>query len=81
MRKKISYHLLINCIFRNADWMYCTKKGRKILAKQTGRTRLIIVRMFQEVIYGDMMQIQNDLHEFVIFLKPKNFTDSNVYFF
>lgn len=58
--------------------MYCTKKGRKILAKQTERTRLIITRMFPDVKYGDISQVQNDLHEFVIYLKPKNFKDSNV---
>lgn len=58
--------------------MYCTKKGRKILLKQIGRTRLIVIRMFTNSTYGNMTQIQDDLHEFVVGLKPKKFTDSHV---
>uniref|UniRef100_A0A915CRL1 Methyltransferase type 11 domain-containing protein n=1 Tax=Ditylenchus dipsaci TaxID=166011 RepID=A0A915CRL1_9BILA len=75
-----TYAVFIVPLGRESDWVFATKKGRKILRKDCEKSRVVVVRLFRDQFYKSLEEIQNELSDFVISLKPLQCTETDIAF-
>lgn len=67
-------------MFRESDWLFSTAKGRKILRKECGVSRVIVIGLFRDQIYESTDHIQIELNDLILSLKPAYCINNKVFF-